>query len=471
MGKYKSLVSNTFVFALSGFGAKLLSFLLLPLLTYLLDPGQLSLAKTAIYTCNLILPLMYLCISEAVIRFGLDASTSRKDLFTCGILTVLGGFMVVQLAMPLMGGVAFVAGFEHLIRIYVLTSAAHTVVTHFVRASGLVRIFAIDGLLTSVYTLSFIYIFLFRFELGAQGYVLATICADALSVIGLFLFLKLYRFIKLKKLNFTLWKTMLKYSIPLVPTSIFWWVTNLSDRYFVITFHGQEINGIYDAAATIPMAIVAFSDIFTKAWQISAFSEYGGTKAERERFYSTVFRSYYTLVFLAASGIIMLVRPVTILMMDGKYHEAWQYTPMLVIAVSFSCFVTFLGTVYNAARHNAMITVTTFIGAALNILLNWLLIPSYGAQGAAFATFISYSAVFIIRAVDSRRYIRINMQPQRMAMNLALLLLQVFLLLRPLPLWLLWQIIIFLMLALCNMGYIMSMAKRFLSMAKSRRRE
>ncbi|MDR2933228.1 MAG: polysaccharide biosynthesis C-terminal domain-containing protein [Oscillospiraceae bacterium] len=466
MGKFRSLISNTLIFAVATLSSKLLTFLLLPLLTYILPPEQLSSATNAMYTCNLILPVMYLCISEAIIRFGLDPVVNRRDLFTCGVLTVLGGFIVVQLVFPLIGGTTFAQGFiegyEGLVRVYVLTSAMRTVVTHFVRASGLVRIFALDGLLTTIFTLVFVYLFLLKFEMGGRGYVLATICADALSSITLIVFLRLYRFIKLRGLDLSLWKTMLRYSIPLVPTAVFWWVTNLSDRYFVTLMCGKAINGLYDASARFPTIITMVSAIFTQAWQISAFNEY--QSKEGEKFYSTVFRSYYTFVFLAASGIIMLIRPVTKLMMESRYYDSWQYAPFLVLAVSFSCFVTFLGTIYNAAKKNAMVTITTAIGAVLNIVLNWRLIPHYGAQGAAFATFVSYFLVFAIRAFDTRKYIKIQMQPARIVMSLALLLAQVWVSLTQPPYGMIWQVLIFVLLLLCNLGYVIFVARHFLGM-------
>ena len=466
MGKFKSLVSNTVIFAFATFSSKLLLIALMPLLTMVLSPGEYGMAKNVINTANLILPVMYLCIAEAVIRFGIDTKVSRRSLFTAGILTVLGGFVVLQIILSFVFKIEFMktaaAGYETIVRFYVLASAVRTFVTHFVRASGFVRIFALDGLFTTVTTLVLVYVFLIHLELGGPGYMLATVCADILSSLTLILLLKLYRFFKIRKIDFTLWKTMLAYSIPLVPTAVMWWVTNLSDRYFVTNICGIEINGLYDASTMIPTAITLVSAIFIQAWQISAFSEQN--EEERSRFYTTVFRCYYTFVFLAASGIIMLVRPMTKILMAEQYFEAWKFTPFLVLAVSFSSFVTFLGTVYNTAKKNAMLTITTTFGAVLNILLNWLLIPQYGAQGASIATFISFAAVFIIRAVDCRRYIKINMQPVRFALNVVLIIVQIWLSLTEPVFGSLWQILIFVLLLVCNIGNVAFIAKRFWSL-------
>ena len=182
-----------------------------------------------------------------------------------------------------------------------------------------------------------------------------------------------------------------------------------------------------------------------------------------------MFRSYYTLVFCAASGILLLIKPITRLLVAESFFESWRYVPFLILAMSFSCLVTFLGTVYNTAKKNAMVTITTFIGAVLNVLFNWLLIPRFGANGAAFATFFSFLVVFVVRAVNSRRYISISMQPLRIVLSLVLLLAQCWVALTEPAYWVWWEIGILLLMMGCNFGNLMFMLKMAASLLPGRR--
>jgi len=345
-----------------------------------------------------------------------------------------------------------------LIYIYILASALRASVVSFVRAGGLVRLFAIDGIATTVMTVVFNVLFLFYFRLGVWGYLLSIILADALSALSLIFILKLYRFFRIKGLRHSTMHGMLKYCAPLMPTAVFWWVVNLSDRYFVTYMVGLDINGLYNAAYKIPMMITLVSAIFIQAWQISAFGEY--KKSDGGRFFSTVFRSYYTLVFLAASGIILMIKPITIVLVSEEFYLSWRYVPFLVLGVSFSCLVTFLGTIYNAVKKNAMVTLTTFIGAAANIVLNILLIPTYGANGAAFATFASFFMVFLIRAVHSKKYVKLDLHYTRIMITVALLIVQCWLALSEVKLWVLWECVILLLIALCNLGNLISILRQ-----------
>lgn len=470
MNKYKSLISNTLVFAVATFSSKLLSFVMMRFYTAQLQFDYAP-ANVVVDICNLILPVMYLCVNEGVIRYGLDKSVPKSDVFSTGVMTVFAGYAVLWCFYPLIRGNEKIGEYTWLIYIFVLTSALRSVVTHFVRASGFVRLFAIDGVVAVVTTISFNVLFLAKLKMGVAGYVLGTICADAISALGLFLLLKLYRFVKIKKLDMQVVREMLSYCIPLVPTAVFWWVTNLSDRFFLIYMIDNKVTSHYTAAARVAGVLTIVSAVFTQAWQISAYTEY--ETREGERFFSMVFKSYYTLVFLASSGIVLLAKPLTALLTvssaESSYAETWKYIPMLALAVAFSCFVTFLGSIYNAAKKNLMVSVTTVIGGVLNIILNWRLIPSYGAQGAAFATFVSYLVVFVIRAVDTRKYLKLRMQPFLMALNLILLLFQAGIALSAPAYWAVWECGIFLALLACNHKHLLYLIKQLYGMIFSKR--
>ena len=445
--KYKNLLSNTVIFAIGTFSTKLLVLFMFPIYTKLLTPAENGTISLIVNTSNFILPIMYASISEAIIRFGLDKAVKKADVYTTGILTLARGYIVLWLLFPLLKRIPNVNDYIILVYIYVLTSALRTITTHFVRALGHVKLFALDGMFTTVLTVAFNLLFLMKFKLGINGYVMATILADLVSAVSLTLIAGTWRYFNLKTYDKSIGRQMLKYSLPLIPTSIFWWITNLSDKYIVAYYLGVDETGIYDAAGKLPMIITMVSSIFIQAWQLSAFTEYDSK--EGERFYSNVFKGYYTLIFMAASGIFMLIKPIMSIL-DKSYYEGWRYAPFLILGVSFSCFVTFLGTIYNAAKENTMVTITTAIGAALNIVLNILWVPLWGAQGAAFATFLSYILVFIIRAIHSRKYMKLDLQPIRMLLNITLLLIQAWVLLAKVPKNIMFQIIIFLALMIVN---------------------
>lgn len=422
--KYTNLVSNTILFAVAGFGPKVLSFILLPIVTGNLAATESSTAVNIIAACNFILPIMYLCINEAVIRFGAEKTVPKTDVYTTGILTVISGFAVVLFLYPWLSRLSFFSGYVYLVYLYVLASSMRTTTNHYVRSQGHVKLFAIDGIMTSVMTLLCTVLFLVVFDMGVKGYLLATIVPDAISAISLTIITKSYNDFSITGLNKDVSRQMLRYSLPLVPAAISWSITNMSDKFVITHYLGPEVNGLYAYADRIPSLILIVSAIFIQAWQLSAFSE---TSAEEgEAFFSRVFKSYSALIFIAGSGLLLLLRPLTKLVLADSYYITWRYSPFLILSVVFSCLVTFLGTIYNFNKENLMVTVTTIGSGVVDLVLNIIMIPIWGVQGGTISTFISYLLVFIIRAVDTRRYMKIDIQPFRIGASTLLMILQIW---------------------------------------------
>ena len=67
---------------------------------------------------------------------------------------------------------------------------------------------------------------------------------------------------------------------------------------------------------------------------------------------------------------------------------------------------------------------TALSGALVNIILNFALIPSMGAIGAAIATLVSYATVYVVRVIDTRRLLRFNTHNVKLVINTVLLLLE-----------------------------------------------
>ena len=90
--KYSKLAGNTIIFAISSFSSKLLTLLVQPFLTYAMaEIADLGLAKILSQYANLLIPFVSMGMSNAIIRFGLDKGNSEKQVFTNGLLTILGG--------------------------------------------------------------------------------------------------------------------------------------------------------------------------------------------------------------------------------------------------------------------------------------------------------------------------------------------------------------------------------------------
>lgn len=420
--KYKKLFSNTIIFSIGTFSSKVLVFLLVPFYTHFLTDAEYGTVDLITQTANLLIPLVSLGIASAVLRFGLDGAYNKRAIFTTGISAILIGFLAFLLCSPLLLQVRIINTYTLLLYIYVFVGCFRLLCTNFVRAMQYVRLYAFDGILCTVMVIFFNILFLMVFKLGITGYVLATICSDLCSVLFLSAIASLHRFIDFSRVKARIFAPMLKYALPLIPANIFWWITHVSDRYMVTYMIGESANGMYALAYKIPTMISIVSTIFIEAWQLSAVVEKNDPKLPK--FFTDVFSSFQSLLFFAGSGCILLCKVMIYLLSMGKpsFYIAWKYVPILVMATCFSCFVTFLGSVYIVEKKSVTSFLTTFLGAVSNVVMNLLLVPTkLGANGAALATLFSYIIVYTVRAVSTRRLIPMRFKSGKTLLNLILL--------------------------------------------------
>ena len=458
--KYTTLISNTIIFALGTFGSKLLVFLLMPLYTSVLTTAEYGAMDVVVNVSNMLLPLVIVSINDGVIRFGMDRAYKRRDVFSTGIWVSLAGFGIFLIFWPAMKKIGMISDYTALIYLYVLAAALQGVSAQFVRAMGLVRLFAFNGILNTLSTVVFNVLFLVVMKWGMYGYVLSVILSNVASMIFLWIAARLYRYMRWwKGIDRDTVREMIIYSLPLIPATIMWSITNVSDRFFVTPYLGEAQNGIYSVAYKLPTIISVISAIFTQAWQLSAIGE--RESDDREQFYSNIFKSYQTIVFLAAGGILLLIKPLMHLLVSDSFFEAWQYTPLLVVSVVFSCFSSYFASFYMASKKNIMAMVTIFLGALLNVVLNYYLIPIYGLNGAAGATAASYIFIFVIRAIDTRRLFCIDLGLRKLLLNSLLLGLQAWLLMQNDKYLYVWETLTLLAMLLVNLRGILFVADRF----------
>lgn len=462
MNKYKKLVSNTFIFAVGTFSSKLLVFLLMPFYTRVLTSEQYGTVDLIMQTGNLLLPIVTLGITNAVIRFTLDSNFKRTTIFTTGALTLLFGLLVLFLFTPLINNISTFSGYGYLLFTFVFMSTIKGLISHFTRARQFVKLYSLDGILSTITTIFFTVLFLAYFKMGINGYILAIVVSDFLSIVFLGTVISIKKYFKVKDVKKTVVKEMLGYSIPLIPTNIFWWIINVSDRFIIFSLIDASANGLYAVAYKIPTFITLISSIFLDAWQLSAVTE----KEGRSRFFSNIFNMYKSIIFIAISGLIMFCKLFTKLLVSDNFFESYQYVPILLIATGFSCMVSFLGSIYMLYKKSVLSLITIIVGAILNIVLNIYLIPIFGVHGAAFSTFLSFFVVFIIRLINTKRFIRLNINLLTFTLSLFLLLIQSYIIIAKINFWFIFQVLFFIAIVLVNLNDLTKDAKKLIKKNK-----
>ncbi|MCL1832022.1 MAG: polysaccharide biosynthesis C-terminal domain-containing protein, partial [Oscillospiraceae bacterium] len=214
--------------------------------------------------------------------------------------------------------------------------------------------------------------------------------------------------------------SMYRFCLPMIPNTVMWWVIGLSAGFFIEMFMDINQTGLYKAALRLPNIIVIVSTIFSQAWNMSAITENNSRTVAN--FYTNVFSIFQSAIYIMAAGLLLLIRPALEIMTSADFDNAYMISAILTIAVVFSCFSTFAGSVYVASKKSVRALLTSLVGAVMSVALNLVFIPLWGLHGAAFSILLSYLTMFVVRAVDTRKIVRMDLKLAKMLTNAAVLI-------------------------------------------------
>lgn len=406
--KYRDLSRNTLLFTISSFGSRIISFLLVPLYTYVLsttDYGTVDLMTT---TVQLLIPILTINIQDAVLRFSLDEEYDGEE--------VIGeALKIIAISSVLLIIVLFIIRKSNILKIdnqylyflffsYVF-GTTNNCFSMYLRARNKVSILTIGGLMNTILTCGLNIVFLLYMEIGVTGYLIANVAGTGIAIIFMFFAGNIYKEAKFKNTNHLL-KIMIPYSLPLVVNSLAWWVNNASDRYILTFFCGTAINGIYAVAYKIPTILSTVQSVFYNAWSISAITEFD--KDDKDRFIGNVYTMYSSVSYLGCTILLIFNIFIATILYSNGFFIAWKYVPFLLVGTVFNGIALFEGCIFTAVKKTKDVSITTIMGTLVNTLLNFILIPVIGATGAAFATMVGYSSIWIVRTFQLRKIVRLK---------------------------------------------------------------
>ena len=422
--KYKYLFKNIGLLTISNFGGRLLTFLLIPLYTKYLTTSEYGIYDLYTATVELLIPILPVCIFDAVQRFSLNKDSNKSDIFTVGFRNMLKSILIFSLLILINYTFKIFAELNKYPLYLLLFFISDNFYTYFSNVSkGLdnIKDYAVCGFINSATTLLLNILFLTVFHMGIDGYFLANILSYFIAGFYLMIKIKIWNYLKLHLSNKNQKSEMINYSKHLVLSSISWWINNSIDRYFIIWLLGTAENGIYSVAYKIPTIINVVQSIFNQAWTLSAVKEFDNRKDD---FYSNTYKNYMLLLIFSCSGLIIFDQLIAKIIYSSDFYIAWKYVPFLLISAVFSALNSFIESIFAASMDSKIIAQTTILGAVINIILNLILIHSIGTMGAAISTMISYFAMWIFKLIKAKKIVNISVNPIKASSSVIILLIQ-----------------------------------------------
>ena len=428
MGKYKTLLINIGLFTLNTISTKLITFLLVPLYTFFLTTKDYGITDMSLTVVSLVAPIVTLSIGDAVTRYIIDDFDDRKRYITLGFWVTVFGCVVMFLLLPILELPMFggLGRYKYLYICYFISSSFNGFMANVARGLNYIKLITWVSIVSSIVSASTAGILIGLCGWKVKGYFVSLILGGTVSVVLYLICGKMWRYIQIPRdgKDRSYLRAMLRYSIPLMPNSVFWWMGTSVNRFFITSMLGIGASGLFAAASKIPNMMNLVSSTFWQAWSLSAFQQY--KQEDTDRFYSNVFVVFRSFCFIAASVLILVSPCLASILLQKEFYNAWYIIPILVLGFLLNVFAGFYGTVFTAGMKTKYLLTSTMSAAVVVVVLTWALIPPLGLQGAAWAIVGSNLVMYLMRLFDSRKFIAIKVNWTITIINFMLIILQVF---------------------------------------------
>ncbi len=427
MNKNKELVKNTIIIFIGKFCTQFITLLLLPLYTHFLsteDYGYIDLIQTYL---TFFIPLILLKIDAGIFRFLIDARKSEEEknkIITNGIFIMFVELIISTILFAVAVKI-FSIKYSILIVMNLISLSVLTFLLQIVRGIGKNKQYSFSSIIAAIVTIVLNLIFLVGFHKNGKYVLIASLISNIICTIYLLIANKILKNVKIKYIDKKLIKDLLKYSIPMIPNELSWWIVHVSDRTIISYALGVAANGIYSVSCKFSNILSSIFNIFNLSWQESAALHINDT--DKDEFFSNVINKVFNLFICFCIGILACLPFVFELLIKDSYREAYKYVPILLLANIFSVLIGLIGSIYVAKKMTKEVAKTTMIAAIINLTIDIALIKVIGIYAAAISTLVSYMLLAIYRYIDVQKYVKVKIPIKNIVVNSIIFILVVVL--------------------------------------------
>ena len=425
MNREKQLVKNTAIITIGKIGTQFVSFFLLPLYTKLLSTEEYGIVDLLNTYITLLVPIVTLQIEQSLFRYLIDYredENGKKKIITTVILSVIVQCLI-YLGIYIIIGRFIQNEYKYFLATNVVACIFSSIMLQISRGLGDNLTYTKGTFISAISIILFNILFIVGFNMGAYGMIISSLISNLLSATYIFIKKKVIKYIDIKTLNLKKLKEMYKYSVPLIPNAISWWVVNASDRTIITTVLGTSANGIYSAANKFSNLFIVFYNIFNITWTEAAAVHINDQ--DKEEFFSKIINTSFR-IFSCIGLLIIAIMPFLFnILINEKFGEAYYQIPILMLSTLFNIVVGLFSVVYVAKKLTKEIAKTSIISAMINIISNMLLIRYIGLYAASISTVIAYFVMAITRYFDIKKYIKIKIS-KKLILSITIIMILLF---------------------------------------------
>lgn len=376
--------------------------MLLPLYTFFITKKEMGEYDLLITTVALLVPLVSLQLSDAAYRWLISINDTNNTHTPAGIITN-SLFTLFAAFFVFMGLFCILLLFQQFryssyFLILLFLSSLLPYLQSLLRGLGKTKEFAFTGIVTTFLLVIANVIFVYLLKLKIEGIILANIIGNGLAIAVIIYRLQLLRYLNIRLLNRKLVIEMLRYSLPLIPNLMSWWLIGSANKFIILHYLGVETNGLYAISNRFPAILVIVNSVLILPIQDAYLREDNNIR-QLERV-----ANHFMYIELVLILILSIGAPIyTKFLVEKSFYESWVYMPLLYLGVGTNTMAALISLIYQKEKKTLRITTTTIIGGISTIGLCFLLIRNMGLLGVSLSYLFGFLIMFVLRFIDIRR--------------------------------------------------------------------
>tara|TARA_B100001778_G_scaffold333588_1_gene342505 strand:- start:1549 stop:2940 length:1392 start_codon:yes stop_codon:yes gene_type:complete len=411
--KLNKFLKESSIYIVLSFIQKGLSFLLVPFYTFFLSPHDFGLVNQVIALHSVYILIMSFSLNEAIAKGIMDDNSDEKKKVRMNIvllnfgLVLLGSITLLVFKKWLYSNLLDEANNEiiYCSLVIVASTPIFFIYQKYLRMIGEPMRYARTMITFIVFQVIFSVVYIYLLDLGSLGYMLAI--ASVSGLFGIYSYMKLAVFDK-NYLNLNEIKQHFFYSLKLIPHSISGWGMNGFTNYALGKLGQLASVGILNAINIVGALINVVSKSILDALQPWIYAQ---LKKEEKTHHKIKYIVNLLCALMVAIGVFIILLDEFLLKiaLDERYYHGIIYAPFLVLnSVILAMGSMTVYVIYYFDSKVKYVSISTLTGAAINIILGYILIKNYEIIGAIISLVITNFIITIIKSYISSKIINLS---------------------------------------------------------------